>query len=160
MPDTPEGAGETSGAASRGRTLLAFDYGLRRTGVATGETLAGLTRGVATLSDVGGHPDWAAIDALLAEWRPDLLVVGLPYNVDGTASPMTAAARSFAAALATRSGLPVDLVDERLSSLEAASRLREERGSGRRRRLRPGDIDREAARLLAEQWLNEHARGG
>jgi putative holliday junction resolvase len=143
----------------RGHTLLAFDYGARRIGVATGETLAGLTRGVATLNDVGGAPDWQAIDALLREWRPTLLVVGLPYNADGTASPMTARASAFAGALGERSGLPVELVDERLSSVEAESRLREERGSGRRRRLQRGDVDREAARLLAEQWLNEHARG-
>jgi putative holliday junction resolvase len=160
MPATPEGAGEMDTGTQRGLTLLAFDYGRRRTGVATGGTLAGLTRAVATLGNVDQGPDWRAIDALIHEWRPDLLVVGLPYNADGSPSPMTAQARSFAAALGDRSGLPVELVDERLSSLEAATRLREERASGRRRRLQRGDIDREAARLLAEQWLNEHSRGG
>ncbi|MCC5870166.1 MAG: Holliday junction resolvase RuvX [Gammaproteobacteria bacterium] len=138
-------------------TLLAFDYGLRRTGVATGETRAGLTRGVATLLPRSGEIDWTAIAALIREWQPDLLVVGLPYNADGTDSAMTLAARAFAEELARRSALRVDTVDERHSSGEAQARLREQRSSGlRRRRVRREDIDREAARVIARQWLHEH----
>ncbi len=143
--------------APRGLTLLAFDYGLQRIGVATGESRAGLTRGLTTLQPVDGQPDWRGIQRLADEWRPDLLVVGVPYNADGTSSAMTAAARQFAAALAERTGLPVEEVDERFSSLEAGDRLRAQRASGlRRRRLSREDIDREAARLLARQWLSSH----
>lgn len=142
---------------ARGLTLLAFDYGLQRIGVATGESHAGLTRGLATLHPVEAQPDWRAIQRLVDEWRPDLLVVGVPYNADGTVSAMTAHARTFAAALARQTGLPVEEVDERFSSVEAGERLREQRASGlRRRRLSRGDIDREAARLLARQWLSSH----
>lgn len=138
-------------------TLLAFDFGLKRTGVATGESRAGVTRGVATLLPRSGEPDWTGIDALIREWQPDLLVVGLPYNADGSDSAMTLAARAFARALASRSALPVDTVDERHSSIEAQTHLREQRASGlRRRRVRREDIDREAARVIARQWLHEH----
>lgn len=138
-------------------TLLAFDFGLKRTGVATGESRAGLTRGVATLLPRSGEPDWAAISALIREWQPDLLVVGLPYNADGSDSAMTVAARAFAQALASRSALRVDTLDERHSSSEAQASLREQRASGlRRRRVRREDIDREAARVIARQWLHEH----
>ncbi len=139
-------------------TLLAFDYGLRRTGVAIGESRAGVTRGIATLLPRAGEPDWQGITALLREWQPDLLVVGLPYNADGSDSAMTLAARAFAKALAGHSALPVETVDERHSSTEALARLREARAGGlRRRRVRREDIDREAARVIARQWLDEHA---
>ncbi|MCC5862106.1 MAG: Holliday junction resolvase RuvX [Gammaproteobacteria bacterium] len=145
--------------ATRGITLLAFDYGVQRTGVATGESHAGLTRGLTTLYPVEGQPDWHAIHRLVDEWRPDLLVVGVPYNADGTSSAMTVRARAFAREIAGQTGLPVEEVDERFSSLEAGDRLREQRASGlRRRRLSREDIDREAARLLARQWLS--SRGG
>ncbi len=142
-------------SAADGLTLLAFDYGARRTGVATGESRSGLTRGLTTLHPVEGQPDWRGIERLVAEWQPDLLVVGVPYNADGSPSGMTARARDFAIALGERTGLPVEEVDERYSSLEAEARLRGQRASGlRRRRLQRGDIDREAARLLARQWLS------
>ncbi len=138
-------------------TLLAFDYGRRRTGVATGESRAGLTRGVATLQARSDQPDWAGISALIREWQPDLLVVGLPYNADGSDSAMTLAARAFAEELARRSALRVDTIDERHSSNEAQAHLREQRATGlRRRRLQREDIDREAARVIARQWLQDH----
>jgi putative Holliday junction resolvase len=136
-------------------TLLAFDYGLQRTGVATGETRAGLAHGVATLSQRGGQADWRGIAALVREWQPDLLVVGLPYNADGSSSAMTEHARGFALELGVRCGLPVELIDERHSSQEAHSQLRSQRASGlRRRRVQREDIDREAATVIARQWLS------
>jgi putative Holliday junction resolvase len=141
-------------------TLLAFDCGLRRTGVATGETRAGLAHGVATLSQSGGQPDWRGIAALVREWQPDLLVVGLPYNADGSSSAMTEHARGFAHELGVRCGLPVELVDERYSSQEAHSQLRSQRASGlRRRRVQREDIDRQAATVIARQWLSARSSG-
>ncbi|MEO0422442.1 MAG: Holliday junction resolvase RuvX [Pseudomonadota bacterium] len=134
--------------------LLGFDYGARRIGVAVGQTLTASASAEATLQAQGGEPDWAAIDALIAQWSPTRLLVGRPSNMDGTDSAMTTAAETFAETLGARAGLPVELVDERLTSFEAREQLREQRRSGvRKRRVRPGDLDSHAARLIVETWL-------
>ncbi len=134
--------------------LLGFDFGARRIGVAVGQTLTGSASAEGTLSAHDGVPDWAAIDALIAQWSPTRLLVGRPANMDGTDSAMTSAAEAFASTLGERTGLPVDLVDERLTSFEAREQLREQRRSGvRKRRVRPGDLDAHAARLIVETWL-------
>lgn len=97
-----------------------------------------------------------ALRSLFAEWKPDAIAIGVPYNMDGSESPMTAAAIDFANRLAEEYELPVDRVDERLTSAEANEILREQRRSGqRRRKVRQGDIDSMAARLIAESWLHE-----
>jgi putative Holliday junction resolvase len=133
--------------------ILAFDFGLRRIGVAVGNT------GTRTATAVGvlparGAPDWEAVTAFLREWSPRRLVVGLPYNMDGSETVLTAVCREFAAELSRRFQLPVELVDERLTSSAAQADLREERRSGaRRRRVRREDIDANAARLILETWL-------
>lgn len=133
--------------------MLAFDYGGRRTGVAVGQTITGSARALTTLTSVGTGPDWAAIDRLLDEWRPDLLLVGLPQRDDGSDSPQTLAARAFARELEER-GIRVALVNEHLTSNEASRALAEARSDGsRRRRVRKEDIDALAAVLIAEQWL-------
>lgn len=133
--------------------MLAFDYGGRRTGVAVGQTITGSARALKTLTSVAGAPDWASIDQLLDEWRPDLILVGLPLRDDGSDSPQTLAAREFARALEQR-GSRVTLVNEHLTSNEASRALAEARGDGsRRRRVRKEDIDALAAVLIAEQWL-------
>ncbi len=135
-------------------TALCFDFGLRRIGVATGEAL---TRTAAPLKTVGNGPhgpDWPAIDKLLADYRPAILVLGYPYNEDGSAGSMAAAATAFAAALAQRSGLEVARVDERYSSQEAAAELKQRRAAGtRRRRVQRGDVDSLAAAIILERWL-------
>jgi putative Holliday junction resolvase len=96
------------------------------------------------------------IGALLREWQPTLAVVGLPYNVDGSDSAMTAAAREFAADLGRRYGLQIALVDERYSSREAEARLKSARASGlRRRRVAKADVDAEAACVILERWFTE-----
>ncbi len=101
-------------------------------------------------------PRWDLIDALLREWRPAMAVVGLPYNVDGSDSAMTAAARQFAAELERRCLLRVVLVDERYSSREAEARLKSARASGlRRRRVAKTDIDAAAACVILERWFTE-----
>jgi putative Holliday junction resolvase len=93
---------------------------------------------------------------LIREWRPGVLVVGLPYNVDDSESAAAARARSFAAALAARYALPVELVDERYSSIEALDRLRQARASGlRKRRVAKSDVDAGAARVILERWFSQ-----
>lgn len=105
-----------------------------------------------------GQPDWPALDKLIGDWGPDVLVSGLPYNADGSESDMTTEVRAFAALLAERYGLTVQTVDERLTSAEAEMILREQRQAGlRRRRVRKTDVDRVAAVLIAQTWLQEQA---
>jgi len=144
--------------ASRGHAapqlVLAFDMGMRRIGVACGDTLS---RAASPLPGIAAGPDgpqWAAIDALMSEWQPAIAVVGLPYNADDSESAMAARARAFAAALESRYRLPVKLVDERYSSIEAQARLREARQAGvRKHRVAKADIDAAAACVILERWF-------
>ena len=102
----------------------------------------------------GAPPDWDAVERCVREWSPARLLVGVPYNMDGTETVLTATCRAFARQLARRFGLPVDCVDERLTSAAASADLREARRSGARsRRVRREDIDAHAARLILETWL-------
>ena len=130
-------------------TLLGFDYGELRIGVAVGQTLTGTATPLETVAVNNGKPDWARIDALVGEWRPGALVVGDPLNMDGTSQPMTEAAGRFAATLAKRYRLPVYRADERLSSWVAKARLRNTR-----------NLDPVAAQAILETWLSHHATGG
>ncbi len=136
--------------------VLAFDFGLRRIGVACGDTLS---RHASALNGVSVGPNsspWEGVHSLIREWQPAFLVVGIPYNVDGTENVMTNAARSFANELAHRYSLEVRLVDERYSSLEASSRLREARAAGIiKRRVVKADIDAVAACVILERWFIE-----
>lgn len=132
---------------------LAFDYGLRRIGVAVGDSLTASARALPTLNHAD-KPDWAGIDKLLRDWRPTALIVGLPLDEDGGEQAITAPARRFAVDLGKRSGLSVHLADERYSSRSADDSLRQARASGQmNRRVRKGDRDGEAARIILEQWL-------
>jgi putative holliday junction resolvase len=122
------------------RTVLAFDFGLRHIGVAVGQTVTGTASPVATLGARDGVPDWARVHALVATWRPDALLVGLPLNMDGSESEMSARARGFARRLAEKTGHPCSLVDERLTTREARS-------------LDAGRVHEIAAVMIAESWL-------
>jgi putative Holliday junction resolvase len=140
----------------RPRLVLAFDYGRRRIGVASGDTLSRCASPLEAVASGPAGPRWESIDALVRAWQPAQLVVGLPYNVDGSESAMTGAARGFASALGTRYRLPVELVDERYSSLEAGARLRTARSNGlRRRRVAKADLDAAAACVILERWISE-----
>lgn len=135
------------------QTVIAFDFGLRRIGIAAGDTLTRNASPRPAVS-VGAHgPDWDAIGCELAALTPKLLVLGAPYNVDGSAGALTAAAEQFAAELKRRFGLPVERVDERYSSIEALARLKVLRASGQRRRIRREHIDSAAAAVILERWL-------
>ena len=137
-----------------GTVVLAFDFGTRRIGVAVGQTLTRSATAVGALATLAGAVDWAAVDTCIAQWGPGQLLVGLPYNMDGSDTTTTAACRAFGEKLARRAGLPVEFVDERLTSAAAYDELRSERRSGvRARRIRPEDIDANAARLILATWM-------
>jgi putative Holliday junction resolvase len=139
--------------------LLAFDFGTRRIGIAVGQTTTRSASAAGTLVANGGKPDWNAVLALVREWAPARLLVGLPYNMDGSETTTTAPCRAFGEELSRRSGLPVEFVDERLTSNAAYDELRDARRAGvRARRIRREDIDANAARLILATWLQ--AQGG
>lgn len=132
--------------------LLGFDFGLRRIGVAVGETITGRARPLLILSAQDGRPDWAQIESLLREWQPTALVVGVPRHADGAAGAVTAPAQRFARRLHGRFGLPVHTIDEQLSSHAATDALRT---PGRRRGGGAQAIDAAAAAIILETWLAE-----
>jgi putative Holliday junction resolvase len=145
----------TSAPNSAPQRLLALDFGLRRIGVATGSCLTGAATPLETIKAVANEPNWVRIDQLIKEWSPDLIVLGLPYNSDGSDSEMTEVIKQFSTALKTRYQLPVEFVDERYTSVEAESLLREQRRQGiRNKKLKKEDVDAVAAQLIAESWMN------
>jgi putative Holliday junction resolvase len=137
MPGTPEDS------------ALAFDVGTRVIGVAIGNRLSGSARALTTLAP----DDWARLDALVAEWRPDALVVGLPLTLDGAEQPMSRRARAFATQLEQRYQRPTHLVDERNTSREAARRFAQQRASGAAKRKDAAAIDALAAAIILDAWL-------
>ena len=140
------------------RVILAFDFGLRRIGIASGDTVTRRAAPHSAVTVPAGGIDWRPIDRVIEAFQPDLLVVGSPLNADGTPGSLAAAAGRFAAALAERSRLPVQRTDEYASSLEAAETLRQQRASGqRRRRVQRADIDSAAAAIILERWLRVEA---
>lgn len=130
---------------------MGFDYGTRQIGVAVGQSLTCRAEPIAVLRARDGVPDWSQIERLIGEWKPDTLVVGLPLNMDGTPSEMSARAQKFARRLHGRFNLPVDCIDERLTTFEAKQSLRD---SGRTpASYRDNPVDSLAAALLLETWL-------
>lgn len=141
----------TKGVAASGqRLVLAFDYGTRRIGVAVGNELLQSARELAPLTARDGIPDWQRVEALLKEWQPDLLVVGLPLNMDDSESDMSKRARKFGNRLHGRFGKPVEMVDERGSTREAKAIARE---AGHRGNYRDESVDGIAAVLILEGWF-------
>jgi putative holliday junction resolvase len=135
-------------------TVLGFDFGTRRVGVALGNTLTRSARPLTTIDEQRSEPRFAAIAALIAEWQPDLLVVGVPVHADGTPHAMTERAQRFARQLHGRFGVEVALADERYTTQAAQSVLDEAGGSGRRGRA---ERDQVAAQLILQGWLDERA---
>ena len=136
------------------RTVMGFDYGARRIGVAVGQELTATTQSLATVAVSNNKPDWPHITRLLDEWRPDLIIVGLPLNMDGSEHEMSRAARRFANRLNGRYNITVEMVDERLTSLEAEEIVTRQRRSGeRRKRDAKTGIDQIAAELILRSWF-------
>jgi putative holliday junction resolvase len=135
-------------------TVLAFDFGQQRIGVAVGETMLAQAHPLTVLHGAANDQRFAAIASLLAEWQPERLIVGLPAHLNGVEHEMSARCRRFAHQLEGRFRLPVDLADERLSSRDAEVRLRE---AGRDARHAKPVLDAVAAQLILQTWFDEHA---
>ena len=143
-------------AAPRGY-ILAFDFGLRRIGVAVGQTTTGTASSLETVRN-GPQPDWQAVGRLLREWQPGRLLVGLPLGPDGEETEMSRAARAFGGALHKRFGIEVSFADERLSSQVAERRFAEKRAAGQLRKKHASRLDAMAAQVILENWLqSSHA---
>ncbi|MDC3196698.1 Holliday junction resolvase RuvX [Gammaproteobacteria bacterium] len=134
-------------------SALGFDYGTQRIGVAFGQSLTGTAQPICVLRARDGIPDWAEIESLIAEWRPNLFVVGLPYNLDGSESDLMVRAVKFANRLNGRFNKPSYGMDERLSSVEAAEQVLEENWGSKKRAA----IDDIAAQIILQNWFSELA---
>ncbi|SDL55323.1 putative holliday junction resolvase [Modicisalibacter muralis] len=132
------------------RLVLAFDFGSRRIGVAVGNEMLGSASELAALPARDGIPDWSVVSRLVEEWRPDLFVVGLPLNMDGSESAMSTRARKFGKRLYGRYGKPCEMVDERGSTVAAKAIARE---TGHRGNYRDEGVDGLAARLILEGYF-------
>ncbi|WP_369943783.1 Holliday junction resolvase RuvX [Xanthomonas medicagonis] len=155
MPESDIPAAGTAQSATirRDGTVLGFDVGHRRIGVAVGSGFGSGARALAVVDVHAQGPDWPALDRLHAEWRPHGLVVGDPLTLDGADQPNRKRAHAFARALGARYKLPVVLVDERSSSVEAAQRFAVDRAEGRKRRRDAAALDAVAAAVIIERWL-------
>jgi len=140
---------------SRQRTLLGFDYGTRRIGIAVGQELTASASPLETIFTRDNKPDWTAITKHINEWRADGLVVGIPYNMDGTEHEMTRSARRFAELLEERYQLPVYTVDERLSSIEAEHIINESGKKPRGLKQQKEIIDKVAAQVILKTYFNQ-----
>lgn len=136
-------------------TVLGFDYGARRIGVAVGNRISGSARALEVVGNGDNGPDWSRLAALMREWRPDALIVGLPLMLDSTEQANSLAARTFADELHRRHQLPAIMVDERLSSREAAARFADRRAGGTAKRKHAAGLDALAAEIIVEQWLRD-----
>ena len=126
-------------------TLLCFDFGSKRIGVAVGQTVTGTASPLLTINSHNNKPDWKKIDEVLSDWRPDALIVGIPLTMHGTPQIMTEAAERFARQLEGRFHLPVYRMDERLSTFEARDRTGDNE-----------DLDAVAAQAILESWMHDN----
>ena len=141
MPDMPE-------------TVLAFDFGRRRIGVAVGQQVTGSASPLGVVRNGKEGPDWERVEQLIGEWRPARIIVGMPLHADGTRSDITELVDGFIEQIG-RFGLQIETVDERYSSLEAESMLKSGRATGLHGRINKEMIDTAAAVLIAERWLGK-----
>lgn len=134
-------------------TVLGFDVGAKRIGVAVGNAVSATARDLAVVDMRDEVADWPAVDKLLREWRPDALVVGDPRTLADGDQPSRQRARRFAHDALLRYRIPVRLVDERSSSIEAAQRFADARAAGARKRGDARNLDALAAAVIVERWL-------
>ena len=131
------------------QTLLGFDFGTQRIGIAVGQSITGTATALCTINSSHGKPDWDRITELIEHWRPDALVVGLPLHDDGSYSDISKAARKFAQQLEGRYRLPVHSMDERLSSYAARQHMK--------RTASKQEVDAVAAMIILQNWLEIQA---
>ena len=130
--------------------IIAFDFGLSRIGVAVGQAITKTASPLETLQANDGKPDWNKVEALFKQWQPKKVIVGEPFNMDGTDQEITKRARKFANQIHGRFGLPVEMADERLTSAAAREEMFE---SGGYKKLKNSQIDSIAAALILESWF-------
>lgn len=134
--------------------IVGFDFGTHSIGVAVGQAITGSAQPLTALRAKDGQPDWGLVEKVLKEWQPQRLVVGLPLNMDGTEQPLTDLARKFANRLHGRFGLPVDLQDERLTTVAARETLFAQGGF---KQLSKGKVDSAAAQLILQDYFANNA---
>lgn len=130
-------------------SALGFDFGTHKIGIAAGQSVTGTATPVTTLSYIKQKPDWDGIERIIKEWQPDILIVGLPYQMDDAEAELAVRAKRFARRLEGRYKLPVEMIDERLTSREAMNRL------GKKSARDVTLVDSMAAKLILETWLNK-----
>lgn len=130
-------------------STLGFDFGTHKIGIAVGQSITATASPVTTLSYIKQKPDWEGIERIIMEWQPDMLIVGLPYQMDDQEAELATRAKRFARQLEGRYKLPVEMVDERLTSREAINRL------GKKSAKDVTLVDSMAAKLILETWLNK-----
>ncbi len=133
-------------------SVVGFDYGKKRIGVATGQTITHTATPCTTINQIDGNPDWSAIAAEIQQWKPQALIVGMPYHTDGSENKMTAACRQFCYELEKRFKLPVIEINEALSSAEAEETLKQHIKINQQNKY---EIDRMAAAIIVQRWLNQ-----
>jgi putative holliday junction resolvase len=129
-------------------SLLGFDFGSHKIGIAVGQTVTATASPLTTLSYIKQKPDWNGIEKLISEWKPDTIIVGLPFQMDDKEAELAVRARKFARQLEGRFKIPVEMIDERLTSKEASNRL------GKKAAKDATLVDSMAAKLILETWLN------
>jgi putative Holliday junction resolvase len=135
------------------QTLMGFDYGKKRTGLAMGQRLLQSANGIGFVNATDGKPNWEQLDALVKEWQPDAFVIGLPLNMDGSESDMSKRANKFSKRLHGRYGKPSFTIDERLSTFAAKE---EAKSRGHKGHYKSDPVDALAAQFILETWLNQY----
>jgi putative Holliday junction resolvase len=135
------------------RTVIGFDFGKKYIGVAVGQEMTGSASPLGSIKANDGIPNWDSLANYLKEWQPDLIVVGLPLNMDGSEQQLTLDAKKFGQRIAGRFGLKVDFQDERLTTADAKEQLFSRGGY---KNLKKDNIDAESARLIIESFFEQN----
>ncbi len=134
-------------------SFMSFDYGKKRMGIAMGQRITQSANGIGCISAKDGKPNWDELDKLVAEWKPDGFVVGLPLNMDGSESDMSKRANKFSKRLHGRYGKPSFTIDERLTTFEAKQTAKSQ---GHKGHYKSDPVDELAAQLILQSWLEEN----
>ena len=137
--------------------VIAFDFGLKRTGVAVGNTVIGSATPECTLTSKDESPDWDGISKLIEDWQPSQIVVGMPMELDGSENPLKKRIERFCNQIQGRYNITVDQENEQFTSLEAAQRLKQLRQSGRKQKVSKDEVDKIAASIILENWMQRNA---
>ncbi len=137
--------------------VIAFDFGLKRTGVAVGNTVTGSATPECTFGSKDEQPDWDGITKLFKEWHPSQIVVGMPIELDGSENPLKKRVDRFCNQIQGRYNIAVDQENEQFTSIEAAQRLKQLRQSGRKQKVSKDEVDKIAAAIILENWMQRNA---